>query len=294
MAWLPLVDLLSPPRRHHRPAPRLSVTRLEDRDCPAAPGLADFAARQLGDYWVLSGRVTDEAPGQATVAITGDASGAARMYSDGKFEFIVQKSGTGTVYARATDIEGLQSEVAGAAIGLPSGNQAPHISLNVSYLNQRNVRLSGTVYDESPTNLTVTLGGKVSGNTVTTTGGWFTIDLAASGLGDVTASVTDGQGVASNVPRITLTSSPPTISNFTVTITGNTYTFTGKVTDESAAGLSVTFGGDISEISGSTRTVGNDTWFTYTVTLTPGTTGLVTAKTTDWWGLDSNLATCTI
>jgi hypothetical protein len=48
--------------------------------------------------------------------------------------------------------------------------------------------------------------------------------------------------------------------------------------------------GGLPSLDGVTATVGSDGWWEVTRTLNAGETGTVTAITTDWWGLDSNLA----
>jgi hypothetical protein len=84
--------------------------------------------------------------------------------------------------------------------------------------------------------------------------------------------------------------SAPVISNFTATQgSNNVWTFTGLVTDDSPAGLTVNFGG-LPSLQDKTATVGADGRFSLTVALAQGESGEATAQVTDWWGLTSNLA----
>jgi hypothetical protein len=71
---------------------------------------------------------------------------------------------------------------------------------------------------------------------------------------------------------------------------GNVWTFQGRVIDESPAGLTVRFGG-IPTLQGKSATVGSDGTFCLVIQLTaPQDNGMATAQTTDWGGLNSNVA----
>ncbi len=85
---------------------------------------------------------------------------------------------------------------------------------------------------------------------------------------------------------------PPEISEFRVEHTDGVWIFTGRVTDDtSVAGLVIRFGG---LLNGSTATVNEQGVFQFTKTFAQGTTGTVTAVTTDADGLTSNQVSCTI
>jgi hypothetical protein len=176
----------------------------------------------------------------------------------------------------------------------PGGGGGPVITLNLTYNGRTSVTLSGTVTDNlcSPSGLTVDLGGEVSVSTVTNSSGYFSVTTNAAGLGTISASTVDALGIASNTATVTVTSSAPTISNFTAAeAAGYLFTFTGTVTDASPAGLTVSFGG-IPSLTNQTTTVASNGTFTFSIQLNPNGSdnGIATAQTTNWWGLQSNLA----
>ena len=182
------------------------------------------------------------------------------------------------------------TEYGGNQIGSLTPPAPPSLSLSVSYGSQRTVTLSGQVSDTDPGGLTITFTGMVTGSTVTNPDGTFTATFTATGLGEVDASTTDSQGLESNVATVTLTSNPPVITNFMATAgQGGVWTFTGTVTDESPAGLVVTFGG-LPSLANQTATVQSNGSFELSVVLQAGEEGTATAVTTDWWGLMSNEA----
>lgn len=174
---------------------------------------------------------------------------------------------------------------------------APTITLSVTYNQKRSVTLTGQVTDAQPGGLRVTFSGQMTGTTVTDANGNYSYTADAAGLGTVSAQVTDAAGLTSNIAQVSLTSNSPVITNFHATagLLGS-YTFSGIVTDESPNGLVVTFGGNPVSVTGKTAMVNADGSFSLTVTLNGLSTdnGTVTAQTADWWGLQSNIATCTV
>jgi hypothetical protein len=85
----------------------------------------------------------------------------------------------------------------------------------------------------------------------------------------------------------------PRIVDFTAEEVGNgLYIFTGRVLDETPAGMIVTFGGDVPTMQGQTAGVQSDGTFTLIIRLrTDGTdVGFVTATTVDAQGVASNEA----
>jgi hypothetical protein len=183
----------------------------------------------------------------------------------------------------------------GGSGGGSQGSTAPTISLSVTYNGKTNVTLSGTVTDlyASPAGLTVTISGVVNGSAVTDSNGNFTLTTNASALGVVNASTIDSRGVGSNVASVTLQANPPVISNFAAVGGANQmYTFSGTVTDQTPAGLVIAFGG-IPSLANKTTTVNADGSFSLTVQLQCDGTdnGFASAQTTNWWGLQSNVAT---
>jgi hypothetical protein len=171
---------------------------------------------------------------------------------------------------------------------------APQITVSHEMLQQNMVKLTGTVTDEHPGLVHIQISGAMNGLTWGTTQGTFEFIAPASYLGDVTIMATDVEGLLSNIATRTLTSNAPVITEFTATAgAGGFWTFSGKVTDESRLGLTVRFGG-IPALNGKTAMVNEDGEFSITVKLGPNDTGTATAQTTDWWGLNSNLATWTL
>lgn len=181
----------------------------------------------------------------------------------------------------------------------PTNDSGPAISLSISYNQKKSVTLTGHVTDpvSSPAGLTVQFSGKVVGTAVTDANGNFSLTADASALGAINAVVTDALGNVSDTATVNVTSNAPKISNFGC-VEGylHIFTFTGTVTDESAPGLTVNFGGSPVSLQGKSVAVKADGTFEFTVQLN-GTTsdnGTATAQTTDWWGLTSNLATCNV
>lgn len=192
--------------------------------------------------------------------------------------------------AVATDGSGWLTEFSGNNIAQVIAPANPTLTLTVSYGTGRNVTLSGQVTDDEPGGLTVSFSGQVVGTVITNPNGFFSGSFVASGLGTVQATVSNSLGFTSTV-SIVLTSAAPVISGFTASAgVGNLWTFSGTVTDESVAGLTVTFGG-LGALSGESATVQANGTFTKTVTIPPGTQGNATAQVTDSWGLQSNVAT---
>src|SRR5213080_1203918 len=72
---------------------------------------------------------------------------------------------------------------------------APTVTLSVQELANNQVQLSGHVTDESPATVTVSFGGKVAGNTHPNGSGDYSLTASASGLGTITASGWDNEGL---------------------------------------------------------------------------------------------------
>ena len=286
------------PRRAPRSTARtnrtlLRVTQLETRLTPSAPMIHDFTGRIIANTWVVTGQVTDDNPAQTTVTISGTVAGSATVNPNGFFEFIANHTGGGTVTAEADNPDGSDTGTTSLAPG--EGNQAPYVSLKVTYNTRRIVTLSGRVVDETPGNLAITFGGKVSGSATTDANGNFSQILTATGLGAVTAVTRDAQGVDSNIATLMLTSAVPKITNFVVTTEGHgMYTITGKVVDEDPQGMIVTLSSVYAAVNGQTVTAASDGTFSLNIFLPPGAYGSITAKTTDWWGQDSDSVTTLI
>ena len=289
-------------RRGRKPAgvsrhrQRLSLERLERRDCPAfvamgspLPPVIEFFSAQVlpGHMVLLNGVVSDSNPATCGVNFSGAASGSAGCDATGYFSYTASDAKLGKVRAVAVDDIGLASAPAGTVISIAR----PTVALAMTYGSQRTVTLSGQVADLDAGSLSINFTGVVTGSVNVSSNGSFTLTTTATGLGTIQASTTDLWGQLSNSNQVIVSCPPPVITSFTATLPGsNTWTFTGTVNDPSAAGLQVQLGGAY----GGSATVGTDGTFSVTVQLAPGLTGDVTAQATDWWGQLSNLATASV
>lgn len=266
----------------------LQVERLEARDCPAAPVITSFHATLLVGRGVeLSGMVTDSNPASVQVTFGGEASGSVSANAQGNFDYTTEAAALGAISAIGVDGQSLVSNTALVTISCP----APGITLAIGYGQQTTVYLSGRVTAENPGGLTVNFTGKVVATTTTNSDGTFALSAQASGLGTIQVTTTDAWGQVSNTAQVTVTSKAPVISNFTAVQGTNGYwTFSGTVTDESAAGLTVTFTG-LPAVQGQTTKVNADGTFSLIVQIPSNQNGWVSAQTTDWWGLQSNIVT---
>jgi hypothetical protein len=234
----------------------------------------------------LSGHVTADQPTGVNVTFTGAASGSTTTDSSGNYNYSTSTAVLGVVYAVGVDQQQQTSNTAQASIAVT----APSLALTISYGTQRTVTLSGQATGIDAGSLTISFSGVVSGTASTNSSGVFQFTTQASSLGNIQASTTDSWGQASNTPQVTVSSNAPQIVDFTATLqVGNVWLFQGEVTDESPQGLVVTFG-NLPSLVGVTTTVGANGWFSISITLQNGEQGVATAQTTDWWGLNSNVA----
>jgi hypothetical protein len=145
----------------------------------------------------------------------------------------------------------------------------------------------------NPAGQTVLISGAAAGSTSTDGAGHFSVTLLGKKLGQVFAQIANGlSNVAqianglSNVAQLTLTNKAPVISQFSAgEAPGDIWTFFGKVTDESPAGLPLVLGG-LASLPNVTVQVRPDGCFSYSVMLngTGSDNGCATADVTDWWG----------
>jgi large repetitive protein len=277
------------PRRlvaRRRRSVRLDLEPLGARDCPSALAITSFTATTLAPHSVrLSGTVTDDNPTSVRLSFGGAMMGSATADANGNFSYTGYAARLGTVMLSAIDS---QWQLVGSSTTI--SDVAPALTLQIANGTRNNVILSGQVTADGPGGLAVTFTGVVSGSTTTNSDGTFKVTLPASRVGQVQATVTDGWGQISNAISVTVSSAPPSILNFRADlISGTTWVFTGSVSDESAPGLTVHFGG-LPSLEGKSITVGDDGTFSFTVALAPGEEGMATALCTDWFGLQSDLA----
>jgi hypothetical protein len=236
---------------------------------------------------VLSGVVSDSCPAAVGVNFTGAATGGASCDDSGYFSYTAPDAKVGAVTAVAVDDFGSSSRPAKTVIAVAS----PVVALAMTYGSERTVTLSGQVTDLDAGSLSINFSGVVTASVNVNPNGSFILTTTATGLGAIGASATDLWGQLSKTAQVIVSSPPPVITSFiAIPGTDNTWTFTGTVSDPSPAGLTVQLGG-IPGLSGQTATVLPTGTFSFTIQLPPGTSGEITALTTDWWGQGSNLAT---
>jgi hypothetical protein len=234
----------------------------------------------------LTGTVTDDSPSTVKITFSGVLSGTCYPNAAGNYTFVTASAtGLGMVDGQGLDAENQLTNPCQAQLTKP----APSLTLAISYGAQKTVTLSGQVTDLDAGGRTVTFTGEVNGSIVSASDGTFSYTATPAGLGKITASTVDLWGQASNTPSVTVSNNAPVISGFTASQTGTVWTFSGKVTDESPDYLRVSFTGP-GAVNGQTATCCADGTFALTVQLPSGTCGMVTAQTTDWWGVASNIA----
>ncbi len=271
---------------------RLVVERLETRDCPAAPFLNSFSAAILGGNLVhLSGSVTADEPTACAVRFSGVINDIAVPVASGAFDTAVEATALGTITAVAENAQLQQSNQLQAT----TTSNVPQLTLTRTYGAGGTVTLAGHVTDESPTWCPVTLSGAVSAVVIPNAGGDFSYTTQNWQLDEVTALTVDPWSQGSNQPAVTLANTAPVIAEFhALEGSGGVWTFQGRVTDEFAPGLQVRLWG-IPTLGGTTGytevTVGNDGWFSYSVTLGPLEQGTVSAQVADWWNVPSPVVT---
>jgi len=159
---------------------RLVLTRLETRDCPAAP-VIDMTATTVGENTVrISGTVIDENPQDCLVNLGGVTAPIALVNANGTFEVITTLPGGDTVTAFAVDASGQSSDLETRAVT----NTAPSI-VEFDVQNQAGcICISGRVIDETPDQCTVRLTSSIPEfNNVTLTpteGGQFSYSATPS------------------------------------------------------------------------------------------------------------------
>jgi hypothetical protein len=255
------------------------------------PTISSFQATEgSGHSWTFTGHVQDASPAGLQVHFGGLASlfgKTATVGADGSFLLAatLQPGEDGSANAQATDAAGMNSNMATTLV-----TEAPAVSFSIAYGQQHMVTLSGRVSDEHPGGLTVNFGGVIMGSAITNTDGTFSVTLQASDLGQVQATTTDMWGVSSAAAAATVANNAPQlVAASAVEGSNNVWTIQGTVSDECAQGLTVTFSG-LPSVEGKTVTVSANGTFCLIVTLQTGECGTISALTTDWWGITSNLS----
>ena len=182
-------------------------------------------------------------------------------------------------------LERLEDRLSPSTVGVPTEN----VTLNVTYLQNKQVTLSGQLTNQSGSNAnqTINLGGAVTGTATTNAVGAYSVTLKASQLGTVTAASADGQ---SNTAQFTLVSNTPTITNFEAEAEGSgLWYFFGTVANAPPQGEVINFGG-IKPLLGQSVTVNPDGSFDFWAIVPSGQGGWATAQAVDWWGDTSQIA----
>jgi hypothetical protein len=158
-----------------------------------APVILSLQAQQVpGQKFRIFGSVADETPQNCGVVISGAASGVVLCDAQGNFDGVFSVQVLGQIQAVAGD----GSAQSGASV-LDLTNEAPTVGNFIAVQGPNNTwTFSGTVGDEAPEGLTVTLAGPagVQGATATVlaNGSWsVTLSLLEGTSGTVTATVTD-------------------------------------------------------------------------------------------------------
>ena len=160
------------------------------------PVITSIAAVQVpGKKFRIYGTVSDDTPGSCTVTLTGAAAGTVPCNASGQFDATFDVAAPGVATAVASD--GAQSS---DPANVTLANAAPTIFCKCVAGAGGTLTISGTVTDEAPAGLVVTLSGAraVNGRTaiVLADGTWSTVVNIPSGThGMITARVTDWYGL---------------------------------------------------------------------------------------------------
>jgi hypothetical protein len=275
--------------KSNRRAPRrFRLEALEIRNCLSTLGVGLEAQTVSYPNVQVSGAVYGSGQGYQ-VTLSGAVNASVGVNSSGQFTYNGPASGLGTVTATATDTAGDSGQ---ASTGIM------HMTPQVNGLGAmptgpgKQVDITGSVSADNPAGLTVTFSGSagVTGSTTTNSNGSFNLVKTATGLGSVTAVVTDDWGVQSAPNTTQIMDYGPRISNFTVTATGQgkQVDVSGSVSATPPAGLTVTFSGSAG-VTGSATTDSNGN---FNVLTTAANLGSVTAVVpSDAWGVSSSPAT---
>ncbi len=179
---------------------QLEFESLEDRYCPTP--VLHFTVSQAPQHMInVAGTVVTDAPGSSTVSFTGIATFLVATNSQGVFTGQGYAFSLGELDGQATDSQGNQSDT----VAVTLSNDAPQITSFQAVQGFGNFwTFQGTVADEAPGGLTVTLGGlpSLQGQTATVNSdGTFslTVDLGADDSGTATAQTVDWWSVSSNL-----------------------------------------------------------------------------------------------
>jgi hypothetical protein len=267
---------------------QLHLERLEGRRCPTTGlNILTFSATALpGHVARLQGTVVDRDPATVQLTFTGAVNGSASPDSLGKFSYKTTEAVLGEVDVKAVDSEGL-TDADSDLLEVPP----PVVALDISYVCQKTVVLSGTVQDIDGAGLAVSFKGVVNGGTTTGAGGAFSLTTTPSTLGVVMATAVNEWGLVSSPAMVKVTSQKPQIIEFDADKSPDgLWVFSGTVVDESPEGLVVKFS-NLPGLNGMSAIVGSDGKFSLPPLALPlSSPGQARADVTDWWGLAADPA----
>ena len=277
-----------PITNHYRPM--LDV--LENRLCPSAgpPGggtiqmpppalsIVFDAQVQPGKLAQISGQVQGMQVSNVEVAFTGAYVGNVTTDANGYFSLVTNTASLGMVYANTPGADQAEAAIAKELPGFAN--------VQINYGTQKNVTVTGTLLDLDAAGRTIYFPGAATGTPVAHWPGNFSFSTTTASLGNLTLSVQDLWG-QTGFANGTISSNAPVIEDFSfVPLFGTLMQIEGRVIDESSPGLIVRFGG-LEALQGLQATVNSEGRFVLEVDLA-GASGVATAITTDWWGLDSH------
>jgi hypothetical protein len=186
-------------------------------------------------------------------------------------------------------LESLEDRLSPAGGSGGTGFSPETITLNVTYLQDRQAIFSGQLTNSSGpvANQTINLTGVVNTTTTTDSQGDYNITVSVPQLGTEYAASADGQ---SNTAQFTLVGGTPVISNFTAVAEGNgLWLISGSVSGAPTQGEVVNFGG-ITPLQGQSTEVNDDGTFEFYAIIPSGEGGWASAQAVDWWGDTSDTA----
>lgn len=275
-----------PPRRPVSRSTRFSVELLEDRNSPSAIGDPGFFNPDLSS---LDSTTTNS----SAYSVATPPDGTAVILP--------------LIYDTPLDpLPGTLSEESGEESGeplmgkdyLPPAIEAS-LSLEIAYGEGNEITLTGVLTDDQPGGRIISLSGVIEQEVTTDPYGGFSITLNATTLGSIQALTTASNGNLVLAPSVSVESNCPFIEEF---VCGEDlgspgwFIFAGRVIDESPGGLTVHFGGSPVSLGGKSAVTESDGWFSLRVQLNGTATdnGTGEAVVTDWWGLQSDVATCDV
>jgi hypothetical protein len=267
------------------------VESLEERYCPDGSQITLNAVVQTGHQVQLSGVVSGDISAGVQVNFSGAVSASTTTDSSGNFSYTTSNASLGSVSAIGTDGFGHYTNTAQASIA----TAAPSLTLAIASVYRDQVTLQGQLTSIDASNRTISFSGVTIGTTTTNSNGAFSVTVTAWALGEIYASNTDTWGQASNSPYVTVTSAVPTFQSFVAEQgQGNLWIFSGQITDENAAGLTVYFGG-LPSLAGRSTTVNSDGTFSLTCFLTQDDMNrTATADVADWFSQSATQAWCNV